>query len=139
MRGDWIKAAKLIRATMDKAGMMLTDEQALNVIELYPFWNDNATYAINDRVRYNNILYKCLIPHTAQTTWTPIDAPSLWAKVLIPDPNVIPKWEQPESTNPYMKGDKVIHNDIIYVSLIDNNSWEPGLIGTETLWQQINN
>ena len=65
MLGDWIKAAKLIRATMDKAGMMLTDEQALDVIELYPFWNDNATYAINDRVRYNNILYKCLTPHTA--------------------------------------------------------------------------
>jgi hypothetical protein len=65
MLGDWMKAAKLIRATMDKAGMMLTDEQALNVIELYPFWNDNATYAINDRVRYNNILYKCLTPHTA--------------------------------------------------------------------------
>lgn len=139
MRGDWIKAAKLIRATMDKAGMLLTDEQALNVIELYPFWNNNTTYAVNDRVRYNNILYKCLTPHTAQTTWTPIDAPSLWTKVLIPDPNIIPKWEQPESTNPYMKGDKVIHNGITYESLIDNNSWEPGVIGTETLWQQINN
>lgn len=138
MRGDWIKAAKLIRATMDKAGAMLSDEQALNVIELYPFWNDSAMYTVNDRVRYNNILYKCLTTHTAQATWTPIDTPSLWAKVLIPDSNVIPEWEQPESTNPYMKGDKVIHNGITYESIIDNNTWEPGVVGTEALWKQIN-
>lgn len=138
MRGDWIKAAKLIRATMDKAGAMLSDEQALNVIELYPFWNDSAMYTVNDRVRYNNILYKCLTTHTAQETWTPIDAPSLWAKVLIPDSNIIPEWEQPDSTNPYMKGDKVIHNGITYESIIDNNTWEPGVVGTEALWKQIN-
>ena len=73
--------------------------------------------------------------HTSQNTWTPDITPSLWTKVLIPDPNIIPKWEQPESTNPYMKGDKVIHNGITYESLIDNNIWEPGIIGTEALWQ----
>jgi hypothetical protein len=38
-----------------------------------------------------------------------------------------------------MKGDKVIHNGITYQSLIDNNSWEPGVIGTELLWEKINN
>lgn len=42
-----------------------------------------------------------------QETWTPTVAPSLFAKVLIPDENVIPKWEQPDSTNPYMTEDKV--------------------------------
>ena len=61
------------------------------------------------------------------------DAPSLWAKVLIPDPEVIPVWEQPESTNPYMKGDKVKHKGKTWSSTIDNNVWEPGVYG----WAEV--
>ena len=34
-------------------------------------------------------------------------------------------WEQPESTNPYMKGDKVTHAGRTWVSTIDNNVWPP--------------
>ena len=40
-------------------------------------------------------------------------------------------WEQPESTNPYMKGDKVTHAGKTWVSTIDNNVWEPGVYGWE--------
>ena len=75
--------------------------------------------------------------HTAQAGWTPIAAPSLFAKVLIPDPSVVPEWEQPDSTNPYMKGDKVKHNGKTWVSLVDNNVWEPGAVGTAALWQEV--
>ena len=80
-------------------------------------------------MRYDEILYKYLQNHTAQASWTPTDAPSLWAKVLIPTPAEIPEWEQPESTNPYMKGDKVKHNGKTWESTIDNNVWEPGVYG----------
>ena len=76
-------------------------------------------------MRYDGVLYKCLQDHTVQVDWTPTAASSLWAKVLIPDPDIIPEWEQPDSTNPYMAGDKVILDGIIYVSLIDNNVWKP--------------
>jgi hypothetical protein len=57
----------------------------------------------------------------------------LFAKVLIPDENVIAAWEQPDSTNPYMTGDKVSHNDKIWVSIVDNNVWEPGAYG----WDEV--
>ena len=67
--------------------------------------------------------------HTSQDGWEPNVAPSLFAKVLIPDPEVIPEWEQPDSTNPYMKGDKVTHNGYTWISDIDNNVWEPGVYG----------
>ena len=123
-----------VRHIMDQTSTILTDEQALQVIDLYNIWDNSTSYKTNDRVRYNNLLYKCLMDHTSQNTWTPDITPSLWAKVLIPNPNIIPKWEQPESTNPYMKGDKVIYNGIIYESIVDNNIWEPGVVGTETLW-----
>ena len=75
--------------------------------------------------------------HEKQFTWTPPDAPSLFAKVLIVDPTVIPEWEQPDSTNGYAAGDKVTHNGVTYESLVDNNVWEPGVTGTELIWQEV--
>lgn len=117
---------KAMRSTAD-------DQTAANAAELYPVWNETKAYAVGDRVRYDSILYKCLQAHTAQTTWTPTDASSLWAKVLIPTPSEIPEWEQPGSTNPYMKGDKVKHNGKTWVSTIDNNVWEPGAYG----WEEV--
>lgn len=115
---ELVTAMKAMRSTAD-------DQTAANAAELYPVWNETKVYAVGDRVRYDSVLYKCLQAHTAQTTWTPTDAPSLWAKVLIPDPEVIPEWEQPDSTNPYMKGDKVTYKGKTYESLIDNNVWSP--------------
>lgn len=99
-----------------------TDEQALKVPTLYPDWA---------------ALYKVLQAHQVQASWTPADAHSLFAKVLIPDPDVIPEWEQPESTNPYSKGDRVTHNGKTWESDVDNNVWEPGAVGTEALWHEI--
>ena len=107
----------------------VTDEQALAVPALYPAWRSGVDYAAGIRVLYNGTLYKVLTAHTSQDDWTPDAAPSLFAKVLIPDETVIPEWEQPDSTNPYSAGDKVTHNGKTWVSDIDNNVWEPGVYG----------
>lgn len=109
------------------------DNTALRMVEFYPEWATDTAYSAGYKVQYGGTLYKCLQAHTAQADWTPDAAPSLWAKVLIPDPDVIPEWEQPDSTNPYMTGDKVTHNSKTWVSDIDNNVWTPGVYGwTET-------
>lgn len=110
-----------------------TDEQALKVSALYPKWKVGTAYQKDERVLYNDILYKVLTDHTSQADWTPDAAPSLFTKVLIPDKNVIPEWEQPESTNPYTKGDKVTYNSKTWRSTIDGNVWEPGVYG----WEEI--
>ena len=110
-----------------------TDEQALKASALYPKWKVGTDYQKDERVLYNDILYKVLTGHTSQADWTPDAAPSLFAKVLIPDKNVIPEWEQLESTNPYGKGDKVTHNGKTWQSTIDSNVWEPGVYG----WEEI--
>lgn len=122
-----------LRAMIEKAAVSLSDEEALEAVELYPNWNVPADYVVGDRVRYDNVLYKCLISHTSQADWNPADAVSLWARVLIPDPEVIPEWVQPDSTNPYMKGDKVTHAGKTWVSDVDNNVWEPGVYG----WSEV--
>lgn len=133
----WLEKAKPVRDAMDRAGGMLTDEQAATVLSLYREWESGIAYSAGDRRMYEGNLYTCLQAHTAQETWNPKDAPSLWAKVLIPEPDAIPEWEQPDSTNPYMKGDKVTHNGKTWVSLVDNNVWEPGAVGTESLWSEV--
>ena len=135
--GKYLEAAQKIRAVMDTAAGMLTDEQALQVTALYPLWDAAKTYAVGDRVRYAGNLYRCLTAHAAQAAWTPTDAPSLWAKVLTDPSGAILPWVQPDSTNPYAKGDKVTHNGKTWESLVNNNVWEPGVTGTESLWKEV--
>ena len=129
--GRYLEAAKVIRAAMDAAAAALTDEQALKAAALYPAWSAQDTYDAGERVRFDGTLYKCLQPHAAQPDWTPTAAPSLWAKVLTSDTGEPLPWEQPESTNPYMQGDKVTHGGKTWVSTVDNNVWEPGVYGWE--------
>lgn len=116
----------------------LPDVLALEVKVIYPEWDGNGIkYAKDYKVLYKDVLYKCLTEHTSQADWAPDAAPSLWAKVLIPDPEVIPEWEQPLSTNGYKKGDRVKHKDKTWESLVDNNVWEPGIVGTEGQWKEV--
>lgn len=124
------KARAIIEALV-KVRDLVTDEQAAEVAALYPIWKNQTTYEVGTRILYNGTLYKVLLTHTSQADWTPDVAPSLFAKVLIPDENTIYPWEQPDSTNLYMTGDKVSHNDKIWISTVDNNSWEPGVYGWE--------
>lgn len=121
-----IELARKLRPYIEKAALSLDDADALEAKELYPQWSEDVVnYEVGQRVRYEGILYKVLQKHTSQPNWTPTNAPSLFAKVLIPDPEVIPDWEQPDSTNPYMRGDKVRFEGNIYESVIDNNIWSP--------------
>lgn len=141
MDEELIAKVRELRAILEKAMTIasgLTDAEAVAATCLYPKWSGNGVaYVKGQRVQYENTLYTVLQAHTSQATWTPTAAPSLFAKVLIPDPTVVPEWEQPDSTNPYMKGDKVKHNGKTWVSLIDNNVWEPGATGTAALWQEV--
>lgn len=123
-----VERARELRSVIEELAVNLDDEKALDSKELFPYWNAEAAYEVGARVRFEDTLYKCLQAHQAQADWTPTAAPSLWAKVLIPDPEVVPVWEQPDSTNPYMTGDRVHYptiDDPIYESLIDNNTWSP--------------
>ena len=109
---------------------LMTDEQALECADIYPEWDGNGkVYSVGDRLTYSEKLYKVLQNHTSQTDWTPAAAPSLFAEVLPGQDGTIGEWVQPDSTNPYAKGDKVTHNGKTWESTIDNNVWEPSVYG----------
>lgn len=122
----------LIRMAIKQANTITDDKEALGVQMLYPRWKEGKEYKTGQYIQYNEILYKVLISHTSQVDWTPDIAASLFAKALVdPTGETILDWVQPDSTNPYMKGDKVTYNGTTYISIIDNNIWEPGVYGWE--------
>ena len=129
----------LVKMAVKQARQITDDAEALQVQMLYKQWDKQIgkPLAAGEYINYEGVLYKVLQAHTVQEAWTPTNAPSLFAKVLIDlTGETILDWEQPDSTNPYMKGDKVIHNGKTYVCTIDNNVWEPGVYGWEEITEQ---
>ncbi|MBO7727894.1 MAG: hypothetical protein J6S50_05175 [Oscillospiraceae bacterium] len=116
-----------LREMIEKASVSLTDEDALEATELFPAWQADTEYILDQRVRYGDKLYKCVQAHTSQADWTPDATPALWTEVA--KPGEISVWRQPTGAqDAYMTGDKVWYPDVdttVYESLIDNNVWSP--------------
>lgn len=75
-------------------------------------------------------LYKVVQGHTSQADWTPSELPALYKSYM--DENIIAEWEQPQgSHDAYQKGDKVIFDSKVYVSIAENNVWKPTEYGWE--------
>lgn len=125
--------ARQFRKLLESQTEAMSDEEIIEYPSFVEKWKSGLDYDAGKRLEYNGTIYKVLQSHTSQDTWTPDQAPSLFAKVLIPDSSVIPNWEQPDSTNPYSSGDKVTHNGKTWVSDVDGNVWEPGVYG----WSEV--
>ena len=117
------------RAKIEMAASAMTDDNALEAVELFPVWQDSKAYFVGDRVRYNSTLYKCVQAHTAQADWTPDATPALWVAVSLDE---YPEWVQPTGTHDaYNTGDKVSYNGKHYISTIDANTYAPDVYGWE--------
>ena len=130
-----IENVEMFQKQLEAITDTLTDEEAKGLSLLFEEWRPSEVYKIGDRIRYNGVLYKCLEDNNATMETPPSVMPSVWTEIFAETVSEeIPVWEQPEEGNGYADGDRVIHNDIIYISQVDNNIWEPGTAGTESLW-----
>lgn len=119
------------RAKIETAASAMTDDNALEAVELFPAWQDGKAYSIDDRVRYDGKLYKCVQAHTAQADWTPDATPALWVAVSLDE---YPEWVQPTGAHDaYNTGDKVSYNGKHYISTIDANTYAPDVYGWEVV------
>lgn len=112
----------------------LTDEQALEVASLYPTWHSMIGNEVTtgQRLWDDEKLWKVLQPHTVMENWRPEDSPSLYVEVTI---EPWPAWKQPVgSTDAYPLGAHVSHIDKHWESIVDSNTWEPGVYG----WIEVN-
>lgn len=138
---DVIERAKVLRKKMEElANANLSEQEALEYPEFFSQWDEGMEYTAGSKVRYAGEIYKVLKDHTSQVDWNPQDATSLFSKVLVVTDEsgeqvVIKEWEQPDSTSPYSKGDKVIFEGKIYESLIDVNVWSPSAYPAG--WQEV--
>ena len=95
-------------------------------------WENGVAYGLNQKVIYNEVTYISLI---ANNTVEPSMDDVSW-KIYSEDyTEEVVEWAQPDSSNAYMIGDRVLYNGIIYESLIDNNVWSPEAYPTG--WSEI--
>lgn len=126
MMDNIIEKAKELRATVERLAQKLNDKDALENIELFPSWNGSSKeYKEGEKVKYQGKLYRTLVTHTSQNDWKPTETPTLFAQVLVSEDGSPLPWVQPTNQNPYSVGDKVIFDDKIYESTVDNNMWSP--------------
>lgn len=123
-----LTAAVNARLNETKAALAtLDDETALDVTVLFPEWAVGKAYAADERIRYEDKLYRCVQSHTSQADWIPPKTPALWTEVA--KPGEIPVWKQPTGAqDAYNKGDRVWYpdkNTTVYESLIDANVFSP--------------
>ena len=124
---SYAERARRLRERINTATSYLDDEQAESVTDLFPKWEPGTAYAVGDRRRYGDLLYRCVQAHTSQTDWTPPAVPALWVRTSTEE---WPEWIQPAGAHDaYAKGDKVTHNGQHWTSDLDGNIWEPGIYG----------
>lgn len=120
-----------LRRMIEKASISLSDEDALEAVELYPTWKTDTAYTVDERIRYGETLYRCVQAHTSQDNWTPDITPALWTVVSLDE---FPEWVQPTGAqDAYRVGDKVSHNGKHWINTLDYNTYEPGVYG----WDEI--
>lgn len=81
--------AEQFRAKIEAAAGNLSDNDALNSIELFPVWSGFKGYAQGERCRYQGKLYRCYNPITANPTWTPDVTPAHWEEVTVGEDGTI--------------------------------------------------
>lgn len=124
-------------AKFEELVSLLNDEQVETLpMDYFAMWTNGYYYTVGSRVRYNDNLYKCVQAHTSQFDWTPDVATSLWILSREGTAGEPIEWIQPTGAHDaYNRGDRVIHNGDIWKSRINGNVWEPGTVGTDSLWE----
>lgn len=123
--------ARKFRKFIEQMSENATDEEALDNILAFPKWEVGKNYVVDERIRYEDVLYEVLQSHTSQADWTPDIAVSLYVEVSIEE---YPEWKQPQGAHDaYNKGDRCSHLNKRWISAIDSNVYEPSVYG----WDEV--
>lgn len=81
MSSEPIIRASELRPTIETSVQYLTDEESINVPELFPSWEINHVYRIDDKVSRDQILYKCIQEHISKAELLPENTPNIWSEM----------------------------------------------------------
>lgn len=105
------------------------EEQYKEFVEEKQEYEVGKRYEAGDIFQYNGVAYTVIQKHVSQKDWEPDKTPALYKKTNSTTENtdaVLQEFAQPTGAHDsYKNGDKVIFNNKVYESTIDNNVWSP--------------
>jgi hypothetical protein len=121
----------VLKEKLDSIAEDLPDDIAAEYPDLYPVWMEGMTLKANARIQHDGGLYRVQQAHTAE------HPPSVHTAALytrIQSPGEIQAWITGQS---YAKDVQVTHNGKTWISMVDNNVWEPGAAGVyDNIWKE---
>lgn len=132
---DELLAAQSLNHALRLFCQTLPEDKALEVAAVYPEWQPNKQYKINEIVRFGKNqdgepqIFKIMQAHTSQADWKPDKVPAMFKKLGFTQTGT-PVWVQPLGAHDaYQINDVVSHNGKTYKSTAANNVWAPGVYG----------
>ena len=121
-----------LQGKLNSIAESLPDKIAVQHPDIYPVWASGTWYAAQARVQHDGGLYRVQQAHTAE------HPPSVHTAALytrIQSPGEIQAWVTGQS---YAKDVQVTHGGKTWISMVDNNVWEPGAAGVyESIWKEV--
>lgn len=113
-----IEEAKAFRKQIDNVSATVDDSIALENKDVFPLWQAQKEYYKDNRVRYNDLLYKCRQGHLS--VYPPSEVPALWEVIDIEHEGTL------TDPIPYNVGMEIfkdkyyLENDIVYLCIRDS-------------------
>ena len=123
-------SASVVLKAASFAALSFTDEQALEVPDLYPVYEVDHAYKKDERFTYNGRLFKVNQDHTSAAQWVPgeTDTESLYTCLEMAGDGYL-VWTHPTGAHTAYHTADVVHSptadDPRYQSLIDGTTWSP--------------
>ena len=125
-------AEDVLQEKLDTIAAALPDEIAVEHPDLYPMWMEGMALKANDRIQHEGGLYRVQQAHTAEHPPS-VNTAALYTRINAP--GEIPAWVTGQS---YAKDVQVTHNGKTWLSMVDNNTWEPGAAGVfDSIWREV--
>lgn len=124
LQSNKMKASARVAQIM---AMSFTDDQALEVKDIYPEYQVDHAYKTGEFFTHEGELYKVNQDHTSASQWEPgsVGTESLYTHLTLNEDGY-PIWQQPTGAHDaYNTGDIVEYNGKLYQSTIDGNTYSP--------------
>lgn len=121
-----------LKEKLDSIAAALPDEIAVEHVDLYPVWMGGMALSADDRVQHNGGLYRVQQAHTAEHPPS-VNTAALYTRIQ--SPGAVQAWVTGQS---YAKDVRVTHGGKTWISMVDNNVWEPGAAGVyDNIWKEV--
>lgn len=122
----------VLQEKLDSIAAALPDEIAVEYVDLYPAWMEGMALGIGDRVHHGGALYRVQQTHTAEHPPS-VNTAALYTRIQ--SPGAVQAWVTGQS---YSKDVQVTHGGKTWISMVDNNVWEPGAVGIgPSIWKEV--